>query len=116
FVQEGQVGAEAGQHDHLVHRVEAAAVLGHQDDAAVGGAFDRLGAEAGDRVGVPPVDGGLRGQAEGAAGGELVGGAAAEGGAGDAAAQDPHRACARAVPGLGQLGEVGERGEGGGAR
>ena len=63
----------------------------------------------------PVVDGGLRRQAQGAAGGELVGVAAAEGGAGDAAAQDPHaRACPRRRR-LGEVGEVGEGGEGGGA-
>ncbi len=113
--QEGQVGAEAGEDDDLVDRVEAAAVLADEDRAAVGGALDGVGAEAGDRVGVALVDGGPGGEAEGAAGGELIGFAAAEGGAGDAPAQDPDALGAGAVVGPGEVGEVGERGEGGGA-
>lgn len=108
--EEGQVGAEAGQHDHLVDRVQAATVLADQDQAAVGVALDRLGAKAGDRVRVSLVDGGLCREAEGAAGGQLVGFAASEGGAGDAAAQDPYALRSRAVVGLGEVGEGGERG------
>ncbi len=116
LVQEGQVGAEAGQHDHLVDRVQTAAVLADQDQAAVVRPLDRLGAEAGDRVRVTLVYGGLRRQAQGAARRELIGFSATEGGARDAPAQDPHALRTRAVVGLGEVGEVGERGEGGGAR
>ncbi|GCB51296.1 arsenate reductase [Streptomyces sp. NL15-2K] len=72
-------GAEAGQDDDLVDRVEAAAVLADEHQPAVGVALDGVGAEAGDRVGVAVVDGGLGGQAEGAAGGQLVGGVALDG-------------------------------------
>ncbi|CAM5542343.1 hypothetical protein SNARM312S_06032 [Streptomyces narbonensis] len=86
--EEREVGAEAGEDDDLVDRVEPAAVLRDQDEL-LAVALERGGPEAGDGVGVAFVDGGLGGEAEGAAGGELVGGAAAEGGAGDAAAQDP---------------------------
>ena len=39
--EEGQVGAEAGQDDDLVDRVQAAAVLADQDQAAVAVALDR---------------------------------------------------------------------------
>ncbi len=116
LVEEGQVGAEAGQHDDFVDRVQAAAVLADQDQTAVVRPLDRLGAEAGDRVCMALVDGGLGRQAQGAARRELVGFAAAEGGAGDAAPQDPHALRARAVVGLGEVGEVGESGERGGAR
>ncbi len=115
FVQEGQVGAEAGQHDHLVHRIQAAAVLADQDQAAVVVPLEGVGAEAGDGVRVAAVHRGLRGQAEGAARGQLVGLTAAEGGAGDPAAQDPRGVRACSVAGLGEVGEVGESGEGGGA-
>lgn len=62
------------------------------------------------------VDGGLGSEAESATGGELVGGSAAEGGAADAAAQDPHGLCVGAVVGRREVGELRERGEGGGAR
>ncbi len=50
--EEGEVGAEAGEDDDLVDRVEAAAVLGDQDQAAVGVALDGLGAKPGGRAGV----------------------------------------------------------------
>lgn len=80
------------------------------NQAAVAVAFDGLGAESGHGVGVAAVDGGLCHQAQGPADGELVGRAAAECGAGDAAAQDPQRVRAGAVAGLGQVGEVGEVG------
>lgn len=94
FGQEGQVRAQAGQHDHLVHRLQTPPVVPDHDQPVVAVSLDRVGAEPGDGVRVALVDGGLRGQAEGAAGGELVGGAAAEGRAGHAAAQHPHRVCA----------------------
>lgn len=69
FAQEGQVRAETGQHDHLVHRVQAAPVLTGQDHTALGVPLDGLGAETGDRVRVPLLHGGLRREAQGTAGG-----------------------------------------------
>lgn len=84
-------------------------------EAVVVGAFDGFGAEAGHGVGMAIVDGGLRGQAQGAARGQLVGFAAAVRRAADTATQDPEGMGVGAVVGLGEVREVGEGGEGGGA-
>lgn len=114
LVEEGQVGTETGEDDDLLDRVQAAAVLGDQDQS-LSFALDCVRAEAGDGIRVALFNGGLGGEAERAAGGELIGGPATEGRAGDTPAQDPGGVCASAVLGLGEVGEGGERGEGGGA-
>src|SRR5690606_8682809 len=96
----------------LVDRVQAAAVLGDQDQP-VAVTLDRFRTEPGDGARVPLLHRRLGTQAEGAAGRELVGLAASVRGVADASAQDPDRVCVRLFPG--QVGEQGESGEGGGA-
>jgi hypothetical protein len=113
LVEDAEVGAEAGEQDHFVDRVQAAPVLADQDQAAVGVALDRLGAKPRDGVGVSFVDDGPGGEPEGITRRELVYSASTEGEPRDATAQDLHRLRARAVAGTGEVGQLGERGEGG---
>lgn len=58
LVQEGEVGAQAGEDDALVDRLKTPAVC-TDEGRPVGTLLGDGGAEAGDRVGVPVVDGGL---------------------------------------------------------
>ena len=75
--QPGQVRPEPGQDDHLVD-LEHLPALGDQPDAAVRGTYGS-GAEATADADGAGLDGGTRAEAEGAACGQLVAGAATEG-------------------------------------